>query len=661
MGGYMTKTKIIGIFCFIFFFSLVVFLFNANKNNSLDTNIETAESELTYFILSINPKFKLGIDDKFLVKEIIPLNNDAKEVKFSNIIELELTDAVDKLFLEVEEAGFNFEKDTITFELIDDGSFNIDEDILQNKINHIMEKNNLIIETNKISEEFYRHKIINDETLNDTSISLPAKNENDEDETKPTEIKSIILSTKTIELGISEKKKISYEIEPSNIDKNKVLFYSENNYIAEIDGNGYVLGNHVGETYIVFSAFPNSLVEEKVKVIVSKIEPTDIILSNNYIELEQYQTGIITATLSPYNSTDKDIQWSSEDATSVSVQNGHITGYKLGETNLFVSTPNGIKKTIKVKVTPAELKEMILYNDNFWMPIGETFDLMSSIEFKPSYAYDKVLSWSSSDRAILSVDSTGKIHALSEGLETITAVSSNGIKVSAKVEVRDTSVAVTAVYFSLPLELEVGKTHKIEGISIYPRDRFNNVLATDTKLKWSSSDSNIAIVDENGVITAKSHGKVYITATAHNGVSNTGYMWINFNRGGYVPLSNVIFDNEYITATLKGINYNYSTTHVRLEFDLKYKMDSACTIQTRNGSPLVTGMVINGIITSSAYSSFSTSFTSSGEKATGIAISKDFFNKNQIKELNSLDFNFYYIEQEGVTNNILFDRVNISF
>lgn len=51
-----------------------------------------------------------------------------------------------------------------------------------------------------------------------------------------------------------------------------------------------------------------------------------------------------------------------------------------------------------------------------------------------------------------------------------------------------------------------------------------NILPSNTtnkEIKWTSSDKNIATIDENGFITAKKPGKVKITASTSNGKTDT--------------------------------------------------------------------------------------------------------------------------------------------
>ncbi len=61
------------------------------------------------------------------------------------------------------------------------------------------------------------------------------------------------------------------------------------------------------------------------------------------------------------------------------------------------------------------------------------------------------------------------------------------------------------------LELEVGSTSKLSTI-ISPKN------ATDQTIVWESSNTAVATVDGNGLVTAVSNGETIISATAKNGV-----------------------------------------------------------------------------------------------------------------------------------------------
>lgn len=71
---------------------------------------------------------------------------------------------------------------------------------------------------------------------------------------------------------------------------------------------------------------------------------------------------------------------------------------------------------------------------------------------------------------------------------------------------------IESVTLPTTLELRVGETSTLTA-SVLPKD------ASDKTLTWSSSDENVATVDENGKVTAVKAGNAVITATASNNVS----------------------------------------------------------------------------------------------------------------------------------------------
>ena len=61
-------------------------------------------------------------------------------------------------------------------------------------------------------------------------------------------------------------------------------------------------------------------------------------------------------------------------------------------------------------------------------------------------------------------------------------------------------------------ELEEGKTLQLTA-TVLPEN------TTDNSVKWESEDETIATVDENGLVTAVSHGETVIKVTAQDGSS----------------------------------------------------------------------------------------------------------------------------------------------
>ncbi len=110
----------------------------------------------------------------------------------------------------------------------------------------------------------------------------------------------------------------------------------------------------------------------------------------------------------------------------------------------------------------------------------------------------KKATFSSSDRAVASVNTYGKITAKKAGTAIITAKIRNG-EASCKVTVQKTTIQLSAKSISM----ENGETRRLEA-----------VVSTGHAPKFKSSKSSIVSVDENGVILAKKPGAATVTVTA---------------------------------------------------------------------------------------------------------------------------------------------------
>ena len=120
--------------------------------------------------------------------------------------------------------------------------------------------------------------------------------------------------------------------------------------------------------------------------------------------------------------------------------------------------------------------------------------------------------WTSSDESIAKVSSTGKVTAKSAGTATITATTKDGNKKDVTtITVKEKEIiAVTSITLNTTsLELDVGGAYTLTA-TVKPDN------ATNKSVTWTSSNTNIATVD-NGKVSAKSAGTVTITATTKDG------------------------------------------------------------------------------------------------------------------------------------------------
>ena len=154
-----------------------------------------------------------------------------------------------------------------------------------------------------------------------------------------------------------------------------------------------------------------------------------------------------------------------------------------------------------------DVRTMVLSRDTVSLEIGDSVTLR--VQIAP-FSADKSVVWVSSDESVASVEE-GVVTALSIGKATITVISQQNPSVLQTCE-----VLVVKPVESITLEDELiilPKGESWEQIAyIMPED------ATMQRPVWSTSDKKIAVVDENGVVTAVNNGNCIITCAAADGL-----------------------------------------------------------------------------------------------------------------------------------------------
>ena len=134
---------------------------------------------------------------------------------------------------------------------------------------------------------------------------------------------------------------------------------------------------------------------------------------------------------------------------------------------------------------------------------GEDIKLNGSVY--PSTAEDKTISWSSSDKSVATVDSSGNLNAVGVGNVVITAKTSRGTTAKFNLLVNE----VIAECINIKEKVEKLTIEDTLGLSVV----FTPENTTYKEIEWKSDDESIASVDRNGLVTALGVGKTTITAT----------------------------------------------------------------------------------------------------------------------------------------------------
>lgn len=287
-----------------------------------------------------------------------------------------------------------------------------------------------------------------------------------------------------------------------------LTWHSENENIATVNQNGVVYGKSKGTTKI-YAVTTQSNIRAECTVTVSA-PISSIKLSSENKTLKLGASDVITATISPAD-YEGDIVWESSDDSIVSVDSdGIIQANKIGTAYITATATSGVSAQCKVTVNqPAT--GIKLNKSEITTYVGSTYQLSSSV--LPLDTTDSV-SWESSNSSYATVSSTGLVTGVRPGSTSITARTSNGLTATCNVTIKEAIVEPTSVTLSDTYITLAPEDAKAITATIAPSN------ATETNLVWTSSDENVAAVNNKGVVTAVSNGYATITAKTTNGYSH---------------------------------------------------------------------------------------------------------------------------------------------
>ncbi|MGB5988484.1 MAG: Ig-like domain-containing protein [Marinifilaceae bacterium] len=160
-------------------------------------------------------------------------------------------------------------------------------------------------------------------------------------------------------------------------------------------------------------------------------------------------------------------------------------------------------KVSKIEITNKSINELT---------INEEVQLKLNIT--PTNATFKEILWTSSDKTIISVSNSGQIKAISKGEATITALAKeDNIKDTYTIKVKDPIVlAETIILNKESIGIKLGD--KVELLAnILPAN------TTDKSIKWISSNTKVASVNKDGLVTALAIGESTIKVFTKNSKS----------------------------------------------------------------------------------------------------------------------------------------------
>jgi uncharacterized protein YjdB len=374
-----------------------------------------------------------------------------------------------------------------------------------------------------------------------------------------------------------------------------VLWSSSNASIAAVDASGKITGIKAGTATITATAADGSGKSSSVSVTVvaSGKGVTGLQLSSSSATVYENKTLTLNAIFIPASPADKTIIWASSNTSVAEVStNGVVTGVKEGKAAIIATSSSGITAKCDILVAPVPVSSLSINKSSVTLQDGASYQLIATVA--PADAKNKTLVWSSSNNAVAVVTSSGMVSAKGVGMATITAKSVNGITAACLVTVNPVPISkltlnMTKATIIIGMGDSLGKKLTLVPV-ILPSN------ASIKALTWTTSNSMVATVDQNGVVTSTGYGKATITATAKDGSRKSAKCSVTVSE---VKVSKVTMNTSKATITIaKGESLGKKVTLYASVAPANTHI-SALSWTTSNN--MVATVDQNGVVTSTGY------------------------------------------------------------
>lgn len=381
-----------------------------------------------------------------------------------------------------------------------------------------IEENGLVVEPDKPLRKgyvflgwYHGDKKFDFSTGVTSDITLEAKWINGDD----AEVRGVTLDQTNVTIKPNDTILLVATVEPEGALEQNVEWASSNEDVAIVDSNGNVTALKEGKTKILVTTVSGGYTAMCTVTVSADTVPVEkITLDKTILNMETKDKVTLTATIEPVDATNKGVIWKSDNENVATVNSlGTVEAVGAGSAIITATTKDGdFSAIVKVNVKNVSVKNIALNVDKLTMEEKEVADL--KVIFDPENTTDTSVVWTSSDPKIVRVDTKGKIYALKAGHAIITVSTSDGSKsATCNVTVKGLS--------GLIIDIINKKDNYYVDDKIELKASPNPSDVPMKKVTWTSSDNNIASVNSDGVVSAKSAGTVVITATNENGITGT--------------------------------------------------------------------------------------------------------------------------------------------
>lgn len=202
-----------------------------------------------------------------------------------------------------------------------------------------------------------------------------------------------------------------------------VEWTSSDESVATVDATGMVVAVSAGEADITASVTDSEM--SAVCRVTVKVAAKDITVPDNLdVKLNDGNETTVEATVSPADATDVKVSYASTDEAVATVdKDGRVQVLQPGECDITTTLmQDGEKVTEKTTHVKAfyEVESITLDSNEGKLTVGNSHTIKATVAPEEAAA-ETTIEWSSSNEKVATVDSNGKVTAVSSGNATITA------------------------------------------------------------------------------------------------------------------------------------------------------------------------------------------------------------------------------------------------
>lgn len=319
---------------------------------------------------------------------------------------------------------------------------------------------------------------------------------------KPTNVK---LSISNLTMNAGEYFYMDVVLTPANSTKEGLVWECVDTDIATVSSSGRITAKSAGQTIIMVKTESGATAYCKLTVL-EAVTALEITPKKATIDVGEKVTLVTKFT--PDTASNTNVTWESSDEKIATVnKDGEVTGKQGGTAVITGKTDDGGYNAFCIITVVEQITELKIVPEQYKLGLGKTYQL--KVEIANSTASSKEVEWYSSDDSVVTVDKNGKIRGISLGYATITAVALDGSEAEATCEIRVVTevTGMTMNYTSLTL---------IQGNTFQLKAEIRPENATYSTPSWKSDNEEIALVDEDGIVTAISPGTAWVTAEARD-------------------------------------------------------------------------------------------------------------------------------------------------